>query len=200
MKQIFMLSAVLILTIIVSGCAGIGKPFYHEPHAITIGDAKKIRPFSNLSDRHKRLTAQQSQLINRLFGLDISREGDLIVYYEATKRKGIYGDPGNIFLVHARDESGSLLSILVCTTNSRIDEVLIENSPVLAGKPVIPDEFLQQFIGRSLSNSWELEKAPSDLLSLPSKLRSIAGNPRTSQEVADAIRKVLVWAEVLQIK
>lgn len=200
MKRISYLSVSLLLVLVEMGCASIGNIFYHEPHAITIGDAKKIHPFSHLSDRHKRLTAQQSQLINKLFGREISREGDLIAYYEAKRRKGIYGDPGNIFLVHARDESGSLLYILVCTTNGRIDEVLITNSPVLQGKPIIPDEFLRQFISRSLQDSWEVAQNPSDLLTLPSRIRPIADHPKTSTEVADAIRQVVVWAEVLQIK
>ena len=199
MKQIFMLSAVLILTIIVSGCAGIGKLFYHEPHEITVWDAKKIHPFSKLSDRHKRLTAQQSQLINKIYGQQINHGGDLIAYYEARKRKGISGEPGNIFLVRASGEFGPL-DILVCTTDKHVDEILIKNSLVRNGKPAIPDEFLRQFIGRSLRDSWEVAKDQSDLVTLPSKIRPTADHPMATSEVLGAIRKVLVWAEALQFE
>jgi hypothetical protein len=199
MKRKLLLSIVLILLISDTGCAAFGRLFYHEPHEITSRDAKRIHPFSQLSDRHKRLTAQQRQLINKIFGQDISREEDLIAYFEAKRRKGIYGDPGNIFLVHAGGESGSL-EILVCTTHGRVDEIVIKNNPVVEGRAVIPDEFLQQFIGRTLQDSWKVAQTASDLVDLPAKIRPLAGDTRTSEEVAKAIRKILVWTEVLQIR
>ena len=81
-----------------------------------------------------------------------------------------------------------------------MNEILVKNSPMIDGKPVILDEFLQQFIGRSLRDSWEVARNPSDLVTLPSKIRPIAGYPRISDEVTDAIRKVLVLANVLKIQ
>lgn len=190
---------ILLWGVLNPGCASIGKVLYHEPHEITFWDAKKIHPFSHLSDRHKRLSMQQSQLINKIYGEEISHKGDLIAYYEARKRKGIYGDVGNIFLVHAKGEFGPL-DILVSTTDRSVDKILVKNNPVLDGKPLIPDEFLQQFIGRSLGDSWEVAQKPLDLVTLPSKIRLIAGYPKMSQEVANSIHKVLVWENVLQIQ
>ncbi len=122
-------------------------------------------------------------MVNQIYGEEINHEGDLIVYYEATKRKGISGEPGNIFLVQAKGEFGSL-NILVCTTGGTVDEVLVKDSPVVDGKAVVPGEFLGQFIRRSLQDSWEVAQTPSDLVILPSKIRPIADQPMTSNEVA----------------
>lgn len=199
MKRMNYLLVILCLVSGMNGCALTQRVFYDEPYDMTIWDAKKIHPFSDLSDRRRRLTAQQSQLINKLYGQDISREGDLIVYYEARKHKGIYGERGNIFLAQVKGEPGSL-DILVCTTGGRVDEILVKNNPVVDGRLAIPDEFLQQFIGRSLENSWEVALNPSDLAAMPSRIRPIAGYPKLSREAADGIRKVLAWTEVLQIE
>jgi hypothetical protein len=199
MKWMNYLLVILCLASGINGCALMQRAFYDEPHDMTIWDAKKIHPLSDLSDRHRLLTAQQSQLINKLYGQDISREGDMIVYYEARKRKGTYGKRGNIFLVQARGEPGSL-DILVCTNGGRVDEILVKNNPVVDGRLAIPDEFLQQFLGRSFENSWEVALNPSDLAGMPSRIWPIAGYPKISREVADGIRKVLVWTEVLQIE
>jgi hypothetical protein len=193
------LSVALLLIAVSIGCASVRNVFYHEPHNISIWDARKIHPFGDLSGEYKQLNAQQSQLINQLYGQDISHEGDLIAYYKARKRKGIYGEQGNIFLMQAKGELGPL-DILVCTTGGHVDEILIKNNPVLDGKSVIPDEFTQQFIGRSLQNSWKIAQDPTDLMALPSRIRPISDYPRTSQELANAIRKVLILAKVLEIQ
>jgi hypothetical protein len=180
------------------GCTSIGKMFYHEPHEITIWDAKKLYPFRKHSSKHRNLTLQQSQLINEIYGEEISHEGELIAYYQARARKPLR-HRANIFIVHAGGELGQL-DILVSTTGRWIETIMIKDSPELDGKPVIPNEFIEQFIGRSLANSWELAQNPSDLVTLPAKIRPITGYPRTSKEITNAIRKVLVWARVLQIQ
>lgn len=199
MKRATYLIVCLWSAVITSGCASIGKVFHHEPHSINVFDAEKIHPRSHLSDRHTTLSNKQAQAINQLYGQTIATEGELIAYYEARPRKGIYGESGNIFLVYVRGEL-SLLEVLVCTTHGQIDETLIQDNPVLNGRSAIPDEFLRQFIGRSLQDSWEVAKNSSDLVTLPSKIRPIASYPKTSEEVANAIRKVLVWAKILHIE
>lgn len=191
----------ILLAIGQAGCAGAGtgRLLDHELPAITLLDARKIHPFSDLSERHISLTAEQAQAINRFYGRIIAAEGERNVYYEARRRRGIYGQWGNIFLVNAEGELGRL-EVLISTAGGEVDEILIKNNPVLNGKPVIPREFLRQFIGRSLRDSWELAQDPSDLVALPSPIRPIASYPQFSQEVADAVRKPLVWTEVLEIQ
>ena len=198
-RQMFFVSIGLVLVLSTGGCTAIQKILFHERHEITTSDAKKIHPRSHLSHHHIRLTLEQAQAMNQLYGQAIAAEGNVITYYEARPQKGIYGERGNIFLVQAKGESG-LLDILVCTTDGQIDEVLIKDGRSPDGHLAISAQFLDQFIGRTLQDSWKVAQTASDLVDLPAKLRPLAGDIRTSEEVASAIRKILVWAQVLQIQ
>ncbi len=164
-------------------------------------DANRIHPHSRHKDTHKRLSLEESRTINKLYGEEISQEGNFIVYYNARHMKPLYPlTKGNIFLVHTNEEKNKSLTLLVCTTKGRVDEVILKSNFVVGGKRVIPAEFLEQFIGRSLGDSWEMAKVPSDFLSLPNKIRPISGYPKISEELAKAMRRVLVLASVLEIK
>ncbi len=192
---------ILLFIIVPTGCASFGTAFYHEPHEITREDADKVHPHSRHQDTHKRLTLEESQLINTLYGEEINREGDLIVYYNARHMKPLFPlTKGNIFLVKVRGETDDPLIFLVCTTKGKVDEVILKNNPIVKGKPLVSNEFLRQFIGRSLGHSWEIVKDPSDLLSLPRGILPISDYPKTSKEAAEAFRKVLVWAKALRIE
>jgi len=181
------------------GCVSVEKVLNPNRSGITIKDAKKIHPFGKPSYRVKVLTQTQSQRINNLYGEEITQEGDRITYYQSKGRKSFYRSQfGNIFLVHGKGELKAL-NILVCTTRGQIDEILVKNNPIVKGRTVIPDEFLQQYIGRSLKNSWEVAQDPPQLLTLPSRVRPMVGYPKLSEEVTKAIRKVLVWAIVLNV-
>jgi hypothetical protein len=198
MKRAIYLGIFLWLITTSAGCVSIEKIFYHEPHVINVWDAKKIHPFSDLSDRHRRLTLEQSWLINQIYGEEINHEGDLIVYYEARKRKGISGDRGNIFWVREDSEFGPM-EILICTTSMRIDEIVIKNNPFTDEKSAIMEEFLEQFIGRSWDGPIMMAVTPTDLLMTPSRIRPIADAPRISQAVMDAVTRVLIFAKVLGV-
>jgi len=201
MKWNIYFMALLTFAAMTTGCASIGSVFHHERHEITLYDANRVHPHSRQKDTHKRLTLEESRSINKLYGEEISQEGDFIAYYNARHMKPLYPlTKGNIFLVHTNDEKNNSLALLVCTTKGRVDEVILKNNFVVEGKPVISGKFVQQFIGRSLGDSWEMAKVPSDLLSLPEKIRPLSAYPKTSEELANAIRRVLVLAKVLGVK
>ncbi len=181
-----------------AGCASFTKVFYHELHKISISDARKVYHYDDYSDHHKKLTLEQSRSINDLHGEEISREGDLIAYYHAKKRKPLR-DKADIFLVHARGE-GSQLDLIVSTRGRIVDQIVVKNNLIREGKPVIPTEFLQQFTGRSLQDSWQMAEKPQDLVALPSMIKPVAGYPKISKDITSNIQKVLVWLMVLEIQ
>ncbi len=59
---------------------------------------------------------------------------------------------------------------------------------------VVSDEFLAQFVGRSLSASFEVAKAAEDLLYLPSKLKGNKDNLEISESIAQTVHSVLLSA------
>ncbi|HLG22377.1 MAG TPA: hypothetical protein VI382_06150 [Candidatus Manganitrophaceae bacterium] len=146
---------------------------------ISLRDAKKIHPRSHLTKRIRDMPLR----------LDPLAEGK-VAYYEARRRKGIYGQDGNIFLFHAEGESGPM-RILVCVLNRRAHEVVVE------GEPRISNEFLSQFIDRSLENSLEIAKDPSDLLTVPGPIRPEAQAPKSSQAIANAVKMALMFGRIL---
>ncbi|MFQ5598811.1 MAG: hypothetical protein ACE5GK_12270 [Nitrospiria bacterium] len=203
MRRIPYCSLLFFFVAMTIGCASLASPgsiFYHEPHALTRKDANRVHPHSRHKDTHIRLGTEESRSINRLYGKDISQEGDSIVYYKARYMKPLYPrTKGNIFLVTVMGETNEPLIFLVCITRGKVDEVVLKNNPIVNGKPLVSHEFLQQFIEHSLGHSCEIVKDPSDLLSLHQKIFRISDYPKTSREAANAIRKILVWAKVLRI-
>jgi hypothetical protein len=148
-------------------------------------------------DHHKKLSLEQSRSINKLYGDAISQEGDLIAYYDALDR-----NPrryiGKVFLVNAKSEKDQW-NVIVGTRGRVVDRIMVKNNILGEGRPVIPNEFLKQFIGRSLQDSWQVAEGPQDVVTLPSMIRPVAGNLRASKELASNIRKILVWITALNI-
>ena len=199
MKRILVFTIFVILSVSHLTCTTTGSFFYHEPHAITSYDARKLHPRSHLSDRHRKLAPEQSDEINRLYGQEIVSEGDLIVYYEAKRRRGKYGDKGNVFLT--RIETGtSPIELLVSVAEGKIYQLLLKEVPFIGGKPLVSNAFLFQFIERSLENSWEIALSSEDLLHVPEKVRAMEKLPAISQAIADQIRKVLIYNQVFSMR
>ncbi|HEX9759096.1 MAG TPA: hypothetical protein VGB26_15080 [Nitrospiria bacterium] len=195
MKNILVFSIFVVLSLSHFACSTPGSLFYHEPHTITSHDARKLHPRSRLSDRHRKLNLEQAHEINRLHGENIVSEGDLIVYYEAKRRKGLYGDQGNVFLT--RIETGTApIELLVSVAEGKIYQLLLKEVPFIGRKPLVSNEFLFQFIGRSLEDSWEIVRSSEDLLHVPAKVRSMEELPVVSQAITNQIRKVLIFDHV----
>jgi len=183
--------------LITAGCASLPKTFNHESHDIAKLDISKIYPAAISTDHHIKLTLEQSRLINKLYGEEISQKGNLLAYYSAVKRLPRHYK-SKVFLVHVEEKAGRL-EVLVGTRGRVVDKIVVKNNVTGQGKPVIPDEFLQQFIGRSLQDSWQVAEGPQDLLTLPSMLRPVVDQQNTSKEIASNIRKVLVWVTAMEL-
>lgn len=56
------------------------------------------------------------------------------------------------------------------------------------------DEFLAQFVGRSLNASFEVAKTAEDLLYLPSKLKGIKDNLAMSESIAKTVHEAVLSA------
>ncbi len=194
--MVYILVSGLLMPLVV-GCVSMKSVFSHELHEIAKMDARKAYPSAILMDHHKKISFEQSRSINELYGDEISQEGDLIAYYDALER-----NPrryiAKVFLVHAKSEMGQW-DVIVGMRGRVADRIVVKNNIIREGKPVIPNEFLKQFIGRSLQDSWHVAEGPQDVVTLPSMIRPVAGNLRASKEMASNIRKVLVWITALEI-
>ena len=200
MKKIFVFSLFAVLSVSPLACTiTTSSLFYHEPHPITSYDARKLHPRSHLSDRHRKLAPEQAHEINRLYGQEIVSEGDLIVYYEAKRRKGMYGSKGNVFLTRIETDK-SPIELLVSVAEGKIYQLLLKEVPFIRGTPLVGNEFLFQFIERSLENSWEIALSSEDLMYVPLRLRAMERMPSLSQAIADQIRRVLIYNHVFSMR
>ena len=177
-----------------AGCASMTK---HEPHNIAKSDVWKVYHATASSDHHKTLTKKQSQLVNKLYGEDVSQEGDMIAYFDALRQLPPHYKT-KVFLVHAQGESGQL-DVIVGMRGRMIDRIVVSNSPGEGHQSAIPGEFLMQFIGRSLQDSWQVAEKTQDLIVLPSMIRPLTGHQKTSKDITSNIRKVLVWVTALEL-
>jgi len=199
MKRIFVFTISVVLSVSHLACNTTGSLFYHELHTISSKEARKLHPRSRLSDRHRKLNLEQAHEINRLYGQEIVSEGDLIVYYEAERRKGKYGDKGHVFLTTI--ETGTTpIELLVSVAEGKIYQLLLKEVPFIRGKPLVSNEFLLQFVGRSQENSWEIARSSEDVLQVPAKVRAMEKLPAVSQAIADQIRKVLIYDYVFSMR
>ncbi|MBI3815492.1 MAG: hypothetical protein HY279_13635 [Nitrospinae bacterium] len=175
------------------GCATI------EPLAkgeITLSDGEKVYHGTSTSVRLSfvriKLSAKQGKLINSLYGREISHEGDVITYISAKKRKELAGIYGNIFLIQGETEYGKT-DFIISISGGRIDKISSR------GDGRINQEFLQQFIGRTLYSSFKVASSPADLLEDPHIIKPLGEAPKTIIAAVDAVRKVLIWGAALNL-
>ncbi len=81
-----------------------------------------------------------------------------------------------------------------------IDEIRVKENPTdKQGNKIINNDFLDQFIGRTLEQSFELRQTPDDYLITPTKLAGIKNAPLTSKNIARDLKKLSVIAKVLNL-
>lgn len=66
------------------------------------------------------------------------------------------------------------------------------------GNPIIDGDFLEQFIGKDLTSSFELAKESEDVLTTPAKIRPIRMAPIISEKITKELKKWLVVAKILK--
>ncbi|MFQ5714892.1 MAG: hypothetical protein ACE5GU_12750, partial [Candidatus Scalinduaceae bacterium] len=67
------------------------------------------------------------------------------------------------------------------------------------GNPVINGDFLEQFIGKDLTSSFEFIKELENVITTPAKIKPIRNAPVTSVKIAKEFRKWLVITKVAKL-
>lgn len=114
------------------------------------------------------------------------------LYFEAWYR-GYGDDPdqflGYIFLRTFPYKKNSIKILAGISSSGKISNIVpLETS-------VINREFLSQFIGKSLRDSFEIAKTPDDLLFVPSKIKPMRENIPLSEKIANVVKEIIISAE-----
>ena len=177
------------------GCA-------ETPHAghgqeITLYEIKKNHPYQWVEKQHVSLTDQQIDELAR-YGIKTGEYEKTFVYYSMTTRRG-RSEVEKSFPFKDEGEHGPFELIVDIGRNITIGEIHIIKNPIdRAGNPVIDRDFLEQFIGKDLTSSFELAKESDDVLTTPAKIRPIRMAPITSEKIAKELKKWLVIAKILK--
>src|SRR3990167_8924578 len=177
------------------GCAE--TPHAEHGQELTLHEMKKGHLFGWVEKQHVSLTDQQ---INELaqYGIEISKDEKIVVYYSMTARRG-RSEVAKAFTVKGAGEHGLFELVVDVGRAIAIQEIHIVKNPVdRAGNPVIDRDFLEQFIGKNLTDSFELMKESEDVQTTPIKIKPIRMAPFTSAKIAKELRKWLVVAKILK--
>jgi hypothetical protein len=175
----------LLLSLLPCGCADI----HHAGH-------EQEKPFSEIrgghligwgEKRHISLTEGQLDKIAQ-YGAKINEEEKLIVYYSMVKKRG-RGEVGTAFVIKCEGEYGPFELVVHIASNMIHDIHIIKNPKNYTGNFVINKEFLEQFIGKDLTFSFEFAKDKEDVLTTPAKIKPIRNASVTSVKIAKAFRK-----------
>lgn len=172
-------------------------PFHHEAAKLfTPEDVKLIHPKSKASLQHHHLTAEESRSINERIGRPATSSDELIPYYKVQPQaKRPLGESGTVFVGKVTTVDGDS-TILVSVRDKVVQAIKIKEG---MNVPVILPEFLKQFIGRGLEQSFKVGTSPEEFDRVPTPLKPLAGNIELSRQIADVVHKILVVDAVLGI-
>ncbi|HHT9105726.1 MAG TPA: hypothetical protein ACFYD7_07630 [Candidatus Wujingus californicus] len=185
----------ILLVSLLCGCA----ETQHTEHGqeLALHEMKKGHLFGWVEKQHVRLTDQQIDELAR-YAIKISEQEKTIVYYSMTTRRG-RSEVEKAFPVKGEGEYGSFELVVDIGRDIAIQEIHIVKNPVdRAGNPVIDRDFLEQFIGKNPTSSFELAKKSEDVLTTPVKIKPIKMAPITSEKIAKELNKWLIIAKMLK--
>ncbi|HHT9108887.1 MAG TPA: hypothetical protein ACFYD9_09590 [Candidatus Wunengus sp. YC64] len=183
----------ILLVSLLCGCAE--TPHLNHEQELTLYEIRKDHPFGWIERQHVRLTDRELDEIAR-YGVIIGADERTVVYYSMTRRRG-RGEIGKAFLVKGKGEHGHF-ELVVDIDGNRIQEIHIVKNPFdCTGQSVINEDFIEQFIGKELTDSFELARASEDVLTTPNKIKPIKMAPITSEMIAKELRKWLVIDKIL---
>ena len=184
----------MLLVSLLCGCAE--TPHLNHEQELTLYEIRKDHPFGWIERQHVRLTDRELDEIAR-YGVIIGTDERTVVYYSMTRRRG-RGEIGKAFMVKGEGEHGSF-ELVVDIGSNRIQEIHVVKNPVdCTGDPVINRDFIEQFIDKDLTFSFELVKESQDVLTTPTKMKPIKMAPITSEMIAKELRKWLVIDKILK--
>ncbi len=160
-------------------------------------EIKKNHPYLWVEKHHVQLTDQQIDELAQQ-GIEIGEHEKTIVYYSMTTRRG-RSEVEKAFQVKSEGEYGPFELVVDVGRTIAIQEIHIVKNPTdHDGNPVIDRDFLEQFIGKDLTSSFEVIKESEDVLTTPTKIRSIGNAPVTTEKIAKELRKWLAIAKILK--
>ena len=103
------------------------------------------------------------------------------------------------FPVKGEGEHGSFELVVDIGRDIAIREIHIVRNPLnCTRQPVIDRDFLEQFNGKNLTDSFELMKESEDVQTTPIKIKPIRMAPITSEMIAKELKKWLAIAKILK--
>lgn len=198
-NTVIYLSFILLLT----GCATLNKYYMHnhDEFGVTESDLRKLHDFGWMTECYEKrieLTDEQIKEIEK-FSIKLVPEDKFVNYIRIVRKKSAGKRGGNVFIVKGEGEFGNY-ELLVCIHNGLVNEIFVKNNPVDdKGNKIINKDFLGQFIGRTLEQSFELRGIPDDYLTTPIKLAGIQNAPLISKNIVKELKKVLAIAKVLKL-
>jgi hypothetical protein len=164
---------------------------------MALHEMKKGHLFGWVEKQHVSLTDRQIDELAS-YGIKIGEPEKAVVYYSMTTRRG-RSEMAKAFLVKGEGEYGSFELVVDVGRTITIQEIYIIKNPThCCGDPIINKDFIEQFIGKDLTFSFELAKESEDTITAPTKIRPIRMAPITSEKIAKELRKWLVVAKILK--
>jgi len=177
------------------GCAE--TPHAEHGQEMALHEMKRGHLFGWVEKQHVSLTDQQIDELAR-YGIKIGEPEKAVVYYSMTTRRG-RSEMAKAFPVKGEGEFGSFELVVDIDRTITIQEIhILKNPKDCTGQPVINKIFIEQFIGKDLTSSFELAKESEDVLTTPAKIRPIRMAPITSENIAKELRKWLAIAKILK--
>lgn len=156
-----------------------------------------IPAYQWVEKHHVRLTDQQIHELAQ-HGIEISEYEKIVVYYSMTTRRG-RSEVEKAFLVKGEGEYGPFkLVVDIVRTVTTQEFHIIENPADNSGNSVIDRDFLNQYIGKDPTSSFEIAKESEDILTTPEKIKPIRNAPVTSEKITKELRKWLFIAKILK--
>lgn len=185
----------LLLVSLPYGCAE--TPHVEHGQELTLYEIKKNHPYQWVEKHHVRLTDQHMNELAQ-HDIELTEEEKTIVYYSMTTRRG-RSEVEKAFLVKGEGEYGPCKLVVDIGRTITIQEFhIIENPVDCTENPIIDGDFLDQFIGKDVTSSFEIAKESEDMFTTPAKIRPIRNAPITSEKIAKELRKWLIIAKILK--
>ncbi len=192
MKKLFVC---ILLISLPCGCAE--TPHAEHGQELSLHEMKRGHLFGWVEKQHVSLTYQQIDELAR-YGIKIGETEKSVVYYSMTTRRG-RSEMAKAFPVKGEGEHGPFELVVDVGRTIMIQEIhIVKNPKDCTGQPVINKDFIEQFIGKDQTSSFELAKEPEDALTTPAKIRPIKMATITSEKIAKELKKWLVVAKILK--
>lgn len=184
MKSGCWLVAVFAAALLFGGCAWALRATPAEASGPTRADARRVHWVIRYDNPYASFSPERRELIASKYGEEYLPKAERLNYIHIPTWK--WQRHADVFEVQGRAAEGSY-SLIVCVHQGRVAEIYLKESPLN-----VPGEFLRQFVGRSLEDSFEVAQSAEDAFGLPAKLHPIGGNLELSKAIATDLRKVLI--------